>query len=314
MFIVIYALVAILVGGIVVFLYLHISNGKKPQKLALSDKTNIVATIVNLVMLVVAVVSIHIALKSYQAAQESGTQQQRTLEASKIALSSVVETLKNQQKTLNDSRLTLQHSVDIIAAQKTLLEQSVKTSRNQLAVLDANVKILKSTQSAKVAIDYIKIDDIDFDTKIPTEIFVGIRNNGTVSAALEESTHVCAAIASKPPTLSECQRLSEIDKEHSYKRKPIKSLASNSLGSSVGDIGYIARVNYKVTDKTKTDLKEGKLHLYVKGVIAYSDYATRKKTELCSQWIYTEDMYPGGPVTYPPEYISRWTSSCEKSE
>lgn len=311
MFIVIYVLVAILVGGIVVFLYLHIRSGKRPQKLALSDKTNIVATIVNLVMLVLATVSIHVALTSYQAAQESGTQQQRTLDASKVALSSVVETLKRQQESLNDSRLALQRSVDIITAQKVLLEQSVKTSRNQLAALDANVSILKRTQSAKIAIDYLKIDNIDFETHIPTEIFVGIRNNGAVSAILDESTYVCAAIATKPPSSSECQRLAEVDNENKTdKRKPIKSLASSALGPSVGDIGYVARINDKVTGETKKDLKEGKLHLFVKGVIAYSDYAAKKNTELCSQWVFTEDMNPGGLPTWPREYVSKW-KACE---
>lgn len=133
-------LLTILIGGIVVFLCLHVRRQNRPGKLSLSDKTNIVATVVNIVLLVLAVVSIHIALKSYQTAQKSGAQQQGTLDASKDALSSVVGALKEQQGTLNDSRLALKQSVDIITEQKKLLQQSVQTSRNQLAVLDAQWK------------------------------------------------------------------------------------------------------------------------------------------------------------------------------
>ena len=140
MLIVVYVLLTILIGSIVVFLCLHVRRQNRPGKLSLSDKTNIVATVVNIVLLVLAVVSIHIALKSYQTAQESGAQQQRTLDASKDALSSVVGALKEQQGTLNDSRLALKQSVDIITEQKKLLQQSVQTSRNQLAVLDAQWK------------------------------------------------------------------------------------------------------------------------------------------------------------------------------
>lgn len=108
--IVIYSLLIVLILGLSAFLYLHIRRQYKTQGLSLADKTNIVMTVVNIVLLVLAVLSIHIALKSYQAAQESGTQQQRTLDASKIALSSLVGVLKAQQGTLDDSRRALKES------------------------------------------------------------------------------------------------------------------------------------------------------------------------------------------------------------
>jgi chromosome segregation ATPase len=94
----------------------------------------------NLVSLVVAIISINIALNSYQAAQESGRQQQQTLDASKEALSSVVGALKKQEGIIDDSRQTLRQSIDIMTEQQKLLQQSVETSRNQLAVLDAQWK------------------------------------------------------------------------------------------------------------------------------------------------------------------------------
>jgi hypothetical protein len=135
--IIIYSLLIILVGGLVIFLYPHIRN---QQGLSLSDKTNIVMTVVNLVLLILAVVSIDIAVKSYQAVQESGSQQQRTLDASKDSLSSVVRALEEQERMMDDSRRALKQSVDIMTAQQNLLQQSVETSRNQLAVLDAQWK------------------------------------------------------------------------------------------------------------------------------------------------------------------------------
>jgi hypothetical protein len=138
--IIVYLLLIVFIGSFAAFVYLHIRNQSKKQELSLSDKTNIVMIFVNLVFLILAVVSIHIAVKSYQAAQESGKQQQQTLDASKDSLSSVVVALKKQQETLEDSRQALRQSVSIIAEQQVLLQQSVKTSRNQLAVLDAQWK------------------------------------------------------------------------------------------------------------------------------------------------------------------------------
>ena len=138
--IVIYSLLIVLIVGLSAFLYLHIRRQYRTQGLSLGDKTNVVMTAVNLVLLILAVASIHIAIKSYQTAQEAGTQQQRTLDSSKESLQSVVGVLKEQQRTLDESRRALKESVDIVTAQKKLLEQSVQTSRNQLAVLDAQWK------------------------------------------------------------------------------------------------------------------------------------------------------------------------------
>lgn len=135
MLILAYLVIVLLIVGLVFFMYLY--RGKP-----LSDKTNIVATIVNLCMLVLALISIHVALNSYRTAQESGKQQQITLDASKNSLESVVSSLNEQQKALDSSRQSLENSLDTAIQQQTLLQQNVRIARNQLMVLEAYQKRL----------------------------------------------------------------------------------------------------------------------------------------------------------------------------
>lgn len=218
--------------------------------------------------------------------------------------------LEEAKKTNELNRIAVFSNISSTNKSLEMTQETLRTTKASLTKLNENVSILKNTQAAKVEIDYIKIKNIDNETKIPSNIFVGMRNNGTVSAVLDESTFVCAAISTKVPSISECKKLAKMDKEKEDNQKSVKSVASSTLGPSVSDIGYLARIHDNMTGETKKYLKEGKLHLYVKGVIAYSDYASKKKTEFCSQWMFTEDMYPGGLLTWPAEYVSRWTS-CE---
>jgi len=136
----IYLLLVVFLGGLAVFLFRQIRHQYRTQELSLADRTNMVMTIVNLVLLIVAVVSLYIAVMSYWDAQESGRQQQQTLDTSKNSLASVVGALKKQQGSLDDSRDALTQAVKIITEQQKLLQQSVQTSRSQLAVLDAQWK------------------------------------------------------------------------------------------------------------------------------------------------------------------------------
>jgi hypothetical protein len=140
MSIIVGSLGAILIVGLAAFLYIQLRNKHRTQGLSLSDKTDIAKMAMSLGSLIMAVISLYIAINSYQSAQESDLQQRQTLSASKDSLLSVVDVLKNQQSMIEDSRYALRQSIDIITAQKDLLQQSVETSRNQLAVLDAQWK------------------------------------------------------------------------------------------------------------------------------------------------------------------------------
>jgi chromosome segregation ATPase len=140
MSIIVGSLGAILIVGLAAFLYIQLRNQHRTQGLSLSDKTDIAKMAMSLGSLIMAVISLYIAINSYQSAQQSGRQQQQTLNASKDSLLSVVDVLKNQQSMIEDSRHALRQSIDIITAQKDLLQQSVETSRNQLSVLDAQWK------------------------------------------------------------------------------------------------------------------------------------------------------------------------------
>jgi len=130
-----YLVIALLIAGSAVFMYLY-------RGIPLSDKANMVMTIVNLVLLVLALISIHVALNSYWTAQESGKQQQQALDASKNSLASVVSSLGEQKKALDSSRQSLEHSLETAIQQQMLLQQNVQIARNQLVVLDAQQKRL----------------------------------------------------------------------------------------------------------------------------------------------------------------------------
>lgn len=219
--------------------------------------------------------------------------------------------LDEAKKTNELNRIAVFSNLSSTNKSLEMTRETLRATKASLGKLNENVNILRRTQTAKIVTDYFKINNIDPETQIPTDIFVGIRNNGTVSAILDiDETYVCADISTKVPSLSECKELSEHNKEKGYTQKPVKSLASSILGPSVGNIGYVARIGDKVTSETKKHLKDGKLRLYVRGVITYSDYSSKKKTEFCSQWVFTEDMNPGGLPTWPAEYVSRWTT-CE---
>lgn len=114
---IIYLLMIVLMIELFVFLHINIRKQQRVQELSLSDKTNIIMTFVNVALLILAFVSINIAIESYRATENSGIQQQRALDASNNSLSSVVKTLKEQQEILDESRRALKQSFNVVEAQ-----------------------------------------------------------------------------------------------------------------------------------------------------------------------------------------------------
>ncbi len=137
----------VLMVALVSFLYLfarRVRRHSTTDQLSLGDYVSIVATVLNVIVLVVAVVSLHVAVDAYLDAKESGKkqeerldQQQKVLEGSRQALDAVVQGLSKQQNTLEKARDALDSSVRTAIAQQRLLGQSVTNSEQQLHILKA---------------------------------------------------------------------------------------------------------------------------------------------------------------------------------
>ncbi len=119
----------------------HLSN---ERVLSLSDYTAIAATALNIVLLVLAVGSLHVAITTYSDAKRSGEEQTRilagqaqTLQSSQSALDGVSQTLGKQKDILEKSKQALDLSVVSAVAQQKLLTESVSSSRKQLEILQA---------------------------------------------------------------------------------------------------------------------------------------------------------------------------------
>jgi cell division protein FtsL len=137
----------VLAVALVLFLYFfarRVRLHSTADRLSLGDYVSIVATVLNVILLVVAVVSLHVAVDAYLDAKGSGKkqeerldQQQRVLEGSRQALDAVVQGLSRQQNTLEKARDALDSSVRTAIAQQRLLGQSVANSEQQLHILKA---------------------------------------------------------------------------------------------------------------------------------------------------------------------------------
>ena len=112
----------------------HLASG---QRLPLSDYVAVTGAVLNIVVLVIAIISVHVAITTYEDAARSGAEQTRVLRASRDALAGVIQSLDKQEETLEKSRHVLDSSVTTAVAQQNLLFQSVANSRKQLAILQA---------------------------------------------------------------------------------------------------------------------------------------------------------------------------------
>lgn len=112
----------------------HASAG---QRLPLSDYVAVAGALLNIVVLVIAVISLHVAITTYQDAKRSGEEQTKALQSSRDALSGVAQSLDKQAGTLERSRQALDVSVTTAVAQEKLLSESVANSRKQLGMLQA---------------------------------------------------------------------------------------------------------------------------------------------------------------------------------
>ena len=187
------------------------------------------------------------------------------------------------------------------STQKSLdmTQESLRTTKESLDRMNENVKILKNTQNAKIVLDHIQVDKINFDKNVPVDAFVMIRNIGTVPATFGDNCYACASIAAKVPSKLECQNLAkQVDnKGH-----------QNTLGPAVQGYGLRVRVPENISDSTKKQLKDGSLHLFVVGSIPYSDYLSKKTFSFCYKWAYTDESLRSMVPTIPMSFEANWTT------
>jgi len=182
-----------------------------------------------------------------------------------------------------------------------MTQDSLKATKDSLAKLTENVTILKNTQKSIIVSHYMKIEKIDFKHNIPTHFFINLTNVGTVSATINPGSYVCASIAKLEPADLDCQRLSKLAKSTDY---------DFSLGPKDEKYGVKTQLVDEISDETKTKMKEGKLRLYVKGQIPYSDYLASRRFSFCYKWKYTDESLRSEVPTIPMSFEGEW-ETCQ---
>jgi hypothetical protein len=102
-----------------------------------SDYLNVAGTALNILVLAIAVISLNVAVTTYQEAKRSGEDPTKALQSSRDALAGVAQSLNRQGDTLEKSRQAPDSSVETAVAQQKLLSQSVANSKEQLGILQA---------------------------------------------------------------------------------------------------------------------------------------------------------------------------------
>lgn len=134
-------LYATLAVGLVVFASLFISKVRAQramgERLSLSDYVAVTSVPFNVIVIVVAIVTLHVAITTYRDARQTGEEQSKTLGASREVLAAMAQSLDKQQNTLEQSRKVLDSSIAVAISQQQLLSKSVSNSRKQLEILQA---------------------------------------------------------------------------------------------------------------------------------------------------------------------------------
>lgn len=118
----------------------------KPIALALPKLA--LADFVNIAILLVAVVSLFVAVVTYTDAKNAAVQQQAALDASRKALESVVQTATGQQTLLQKNLETLQAQLEVTQAQWRQ-EQERLARRAEISILSLNNRPWATIQEAQ---------------------------------------------------------------------------------------------------------------------------------------------------------------------
>lgn len=182
-----------------------------------------------------------------------------------------------------------------------LTQESLKTTKDSLSKLTENVSILKNSQKSNIVSHYLKIEKIDFHHNVPTHFFMNLTNVGSVPAKLSKDGYICASISKQQPTEVECQSLAKLTNSTDY---------DFSLGPKDDQYGVKTQLKSEINSDTKSQLKSGHLHLYVKGKIFYSDYLASREFLFCQKWKYSDESLRSEVNTIPMSFEGEW-ETCE---
>lgn len=94
---------------------------------------------------IVSVVALFVAFAAYDDAKKSGEQQQAILEASRSALSALVDRVDKQRVLLDESLKSAHELLGTVREQQTVLESARDVTTNVLAVANEQLEFIKST-------------------------------------------------------------------------------------------------------------------------------------------------------------------------
>lgn len=117
-----------------IYLFRLIRHQNRPLNLSdhLGIANLIIGSLINAIVLIVAIASLKIAFDSFYSAKQSGDEQLKALEAARKA---IITTGTEQKISLDQSHNALDSVVKIAAAQQKLLSKSLMTSKTQLTII-----------------------------------------------------------------------------------------------------------------------------------------------------------------------------------
>jgi len=120
-------------------------------------------SLVDVLAFIISIASLYIALASYQEAQKSGAEQQRSLEASRKALESVIETAQKQRTLLEENLKTASTHLALVQQQrKEEMRRLAKKPGVEIGLGSISSKQLKALKHINVAVDENNVATFNF--------------------------------------------------------------------------------------------------------------------------------------------------------
>jgi uncharacterized protein YukE len=140
-------------GILIIFLLKPKQNSGVLQALSIADLTSVISLAVNAALFVITIISLVIAVAAYREAESSGREQQKTLDASRIALQQTSETLQHSAEHFRTTAQSAAGQYELLELEKREREKAVLSTLtweltfNASAVVD-DLKIIGVEQDA----------------------------------------------------------------------------------------------------------------------------------------------------------------------
>lgn len=165
------AIFAATVGGLTAIIVFTVGYALENSKFDLAAFRN--SGLIEIITVVISVVSLFIAVNAYQDAKKSGDEQQKILDASRIALESVVSVVKDEQQILQKTQKTLEEN---LKTQTEYLADVQKAQAEHLALVQ------KTREEEQLRLAMKPIVEIGLDQWDPPQLKEILEKHGRIQA------------------------------------------------------------------------------------------------------------------------------------